>query len=423
MSDYIMPFLIIICLGVIVVLLISLWRAIFVTEDKTAAYLHVLSGSAEMKTWGTNDFFSLASDVRFMNGDVLRSAANGRMVVDFFDGTVMRVDGGTELVFKSMEEDGDDKYIELELVSGALWFNREINNTTDTKIIVSTSNVSVHPNSASIFTVENGDSGEVVRVVDVFGKTSLQVDILSDKKIVETENIGVGQEIVFSDKVLERYRQFQSPTVLAAISDDFKETDWYAWNVAEDENPTEFVKYAEEEGQGLLRAEPVVVEPEVTEDVKVEDGSAVEPEEVDENAEVKPAEEAAVELGNLAAPVISSVQGGTTTDADGFYKVTGKVATLSGTVSGAAKVVVNGYTLTKFKAGDTTWTYFANADYGLMREGQNSYEIIAYDASGKASAALTVKVLYEPVVEPVTETPAAEAKPEEAATDAPPATE
>ncbi|MEK7127071.1 MAG: hypothetical protein AAB848_03095, partial [Patescibacteria group bacterium] len=83
-------------------------------------------------------------------------------------------------------------------------------------------------------------------------------------------------------------------------------------------------------------------------------------------------------------------------NANGFYEVTSHLATLTGQISGADKVVVNGYTLQKFKPGDITWTYFANADYGLMKVGENIYEVYAFDAAGNKSEKLTVKVLYTP---------------------------
>jgi len=66
---------------------------------------------------------------------------------------------------------------------------------------------------------------------------------------------------------------------------------------------------------------------------------------------------------------------------------------------------VNGYILKKFKVGDKTWSYFANADYGLMKEGENSYEVYTIDANGNKSSSITVKVMYKPET-PATESPA-----------------
>ncbi|MBI2634792.1 hypothetical protein HYW82_03950, partial [Candidatus Peregrinibacteria bacterium] len=95
-------------------------------------------------------------------------------------------------------------------------------------------------------------------------------------------------------------------------------------------------------------------------------------------------------------PTITSVAGGAQLDANGFYRVTSRVATLTGGISGAAKVIVNDYTLQKFKAGDVSWSYFANADFGLMKVGENIYQVYAVDAAGNKSEPLTVKVFYTP---------------------------
>ncbi len=114
----------------------------------------------------------------------------------------------------------------------------------------------------------------------------------------------------------------------------------------------------------------------------------------------------------MAKPGIVSVAGGTQKDANGYYVVKSNPATLMGSASGAAKVVVNGYELQKYQSGSGTWSYYANADFGLMKEGENTYEIYSLDAEGNKSEVLIVKVIYAPpapvVEEPAAETPATE---------------
>jgi len=48
-----------------------------------------------------------------------------------------------------------------------------------------------------------------------------------------------------------------------------------------------------------------------------------------------------------------------------------------------AAISINGFTLTKYLAGKTTWNYLANADYGNYRLGKNLYTIVARNAEGK----------------------------------------
>lgn len=443
--DYVMPFLIIICIGVIFILIFNLWRSLFHSENMEVAYMYISEGSAQMKPWGTNDFFDLSSDVLIMQGDEIRASKDAKIIVEFFDGTLMRIDGGSDVGFESIDDSSKKPAINVNLMSGNLWFNKVYKNTQSTEIVVVLDDVEVNSNEGSIFEIENGDN-EIVRVLSVFGNEGVGVDILSEdkKSVVETENVGVGQEITFSDEVLDRYWKFQSPTVLSGIFDEFKIMPWYIWNINEDLSPTKFEKYAGAEGQGLVKALPESVAEDGGEsDGQSEaqsggevfapngtraSGSDENLETVDEGTEnaisgiagesAKPAaakeESAAVQnLGPLTIPVLTSVSGGTQVDENGFYKVTGNIATITGTISGAAKVVVNGYTLQRFKPGDGTWTYFANADYDLMKAGENFYEVHGIDVNGNPGTSITVKVFYdkpaaavpEPAAEPVLENP------------------
>jgi len=414
--DYIMPFLIIIAVGVIVVLLFNLFKAVFAPETSGDAFLHLESGSVQVKMFGTDDYFSLTSDALVMQGDELVTSADSKVIIEFFDGTVMRLDGGTNVVLEQIG-DGDEPYVDLMLVDGRLWFNKFYKSAVDTSVEVKMSNVVVKSDFDDIFEVES-DFDEVVRVL----RGDVMVDVLSQdgSKVVETEKVGVGQEIVFTDNILDAYWKFQSPSVLSALSDEFKQTRWYEWNIAEDEEPTEFSKSAIlGEGSDFVEVVPEVMEPEAGVSDDVEEDDVVEPdveeevveEVVEEEVVEEPEEE--VDLGSLGTPTITSVAGVTETNDGGFYVVTSNPATLTGGISGAEDVVVSGYTLQKFVAGDGTWTYYANADYGLMEVGENTYEVYAVAPDGTHSASITVKVLYQPPAPVVEEEPVEEEPVEE----------
>ncbi len=392
--DYLMPFLIVIAVGIIVILLFNLWKAIYDSEPEQVAHMYIVEGSAKMKTWGTDDFFDLSSGSILFQGDELQTSANAKIIVEFYDGTIMRVGGDSDLIFEEIRSE-EIPFIKVLLVEGKVWVNKVYRDTGRTAMVVAMDNVLINANGASIFDVEN-EFDETVRILN---GDDLLVDVLSegDKKVVETEKIGLGQEIAFSDEVLSKYWEYQSPTVLSVLSDEFKQSGWYIWNVKEDVRPTDFssgdVVRPVEAIEGFLEVEPELAEGEVS--------SSAEPEEeiVDELEDeiVEELAEEEVELSaDLTVPTISSVANITTTNSDGFYEVSSRVATLTGSVSGAAQVIVSGYTLQEFKAGNDVWIYHANADYDLMEVGENIYEINSIDAEGKKSETLTVKVLYTP---------------------------
>lgn len=405
-SSYIMPFLIIICVGVIIVLLYNLFKAFFVSEPSGDAYMHIDSGSVQIMTWGTDDFFNLTSDALIMKGDEIRTSADAKVIIEFFDGTLMRLNGSTDVVLNEINNEKDSPSINILLVDGKLWFNKLYKDTADTYIEVKMTNTVVKSSTGNIFELENGFE-EIVRI---FHGDEIGVDILTEdgKKVVENEKIGVGQEIVFTDKVFETYWQYQSPSVLSALSDEFKQTPWYLWNTEEDKAPTEFSKSAIlGTGEEFVESKPEIINEVPKDESKVEEmkPEVVETTPVEGVTEEKSEEEVEtpVDLGPLTVPTISSVSGGTQVDANGFYFITSNLATLTGGVSGAEKVVVNGYTLQKFIPGDLTWTYYANADYGLMQAGENTYEIYALAPDGTKSESIFVKVLYQPLVIPTVE--------------------
>lgn len=467
MTNYLMPFLIIICVGIIVVLIFNLWKAVTAEDVKKAAYMHFIQGNAQMKTWGTTDFFNLTSDALIMQGDEIVSSSNAKIIIEFFDGTIMRIDGKTDISFSEIDENGNPPSVTLLLVNGKAWFNKLYRSTGSTVITIKTSNLAVKSENGSIFEIENA-MDEAVRVMNG-NDANVSVDVYDKDgaKVVETEKVGVGQEIVFTDAVLDKYWQFQSPSVIAAISPDFRADPWVAWNEAEDKAPTQFEKSVN--GGSLVKVDPQAVTAPV---VTGADSGTMVPQ-VGPDGQPLPADGATgtvptattdttgtgisappgsttgtTTTGGVSTPPssgtgmtgtgISAPPGSTTTttpttttpavtppatttvsvakptvksvgkvlapDAGGFYVVTEPVVTISGGAgTGVTGVSVNGYALKKFKAGDTTWNYFANANYGLMKEGENTYEIYATDANGNKSQSVLIKVLYKPET-PVTTT-------------------
>jgi len=378
--------------GVIVVLVFNLFKSLFVNDSSAGAYLHIVEGNVQLKTWGTEAFLDLGSDAVVYRGDEIKTSNGAKVIMEFPDGTVMRIGGGSDLVLEEMDTEDAEPSIEVVLVDGALWFNKVFKNTATTDLAVEMSNVTVHSTGATVFEVEN-DFDEIVRV---FSGETLGVDVKdSDEKVVDTVDVAVGQEATFTEKVLQRFWQHQSPGILVALSDEFKEGDWYQFNLVEDKNPTEFVINADNSGQFVVKEPEVLVTEEVDDSEEVDEETDTE-ESPEDPVEDPEEEEEQLDLGPLGTPAVISVSGGTQLDANGFYVVKGNPATLYGSIEGAEKVVVNNYTLQRFSPGDTNWTYYANADFDLMQPGENSYDVYAVAPDGTKSATVTVKVYYDP---------------------------
>ncbi len=382
---YLTPFVMIIAIGFILILLYSLWNAIFGEKDVHAAYMHIVEGNVDMRTWGSEDFITLSSDALVLQGDEIVTTADSKVIIEFFDGTIMRLDGGTDVTFEAFEGEGDVPAVSMLLVDGDVWINKLYNGTDNTNFTVKLANATVTSKEGSIFEVESG----IDQTVRVIKGRDLSIDILDQegKKSVANVGLGVGQELALGDAAFERYWKFQSPEVVVAISDQFKAGEWSVWNTAEDSNPTKFEKSVD--GNMFVK-----VAPEVMEEVM---GTGEDEEVVGETTETEAVagSETKAEVV-VASPMLISVNGVTAPDETGAFVVNDKLAIVKGGVSGATKVMVNEYTLQKYNAGDSAWTYFANADYGLMKEGENIFNVYAVDADGNKSEALVVKVLYKP---------------------------
>ena len=70
---------------------------------------------------------------------------------------------------------------------------------------------------------------------------------------------------------------------------------------------------------------------------------------------------------------------------------------ITGDVDSTTQAIeVNGFRLQKFSPGDTSFSYIANATYGNLREGLNTFTIIAFGPSNQQSQS-EVKIIYTPL--------------------------
>jgi hypothetical protein len=79
------------------------------------------------------------------------------------------------------------------------------------------------------------------------------------------------------------------------------------------------------------------------------------------------------------------------------YQTSSDIVTITGLVDPKTNAVeINGFRLKKFQPGQTEFSYIANARYGNMSEGENTYEITAFGPDGKM-ATKTITVVYSPI--------------------------
>lgn len=379
--EYLLPFLIFVGVGVIGVLGFQLWSNLQAARGDV--YFYVAQGKAKMLQYGTKEWETGYSGTKMLLGDAVKTGVNSRGVLKFFNGTMVRLGDDTEVVLTDITKRNDVEKIGLTLNHGSVWVNKiRSEGVEQSDLQVRTSHMLVI-DVGTTFEVES-DSVETVRVM----KGNVNVQILgtdSDKSsILDTIQVGVGQELNLDEAVMKAFQNRETPSVLMALSDQFKLSDWYLWNSREDESPTDF----SQAGNQLL---PVGTTQEVT---------------TQEVVAVTSSTQQTVETpGQLASPVITQPSESAVSSDQNKMAIVGTVG------SGTAKVLVSQtvagntdeYALSKFKAGDLTFTYNVSEALGNYKSGENIYRFYAVDAAGNRSDSADVRITYTKTATAITE--------------------
>ncbi len=387
--DYILPFLVILGLGVIVVLGFQVWKN-FDKQGKADVYFYIAGGKARVLPFGEATWENAFSGTKMLVGDSLKTSSLGKAVLVFFNGTQIRIGNDTAVTLTDLVRQPDAEKIVMAMDNGMLWVNaRKSPGVKQADYEVRTTNMVVKA-VGTVFEVESGTT-QIVRVIEGSVDVDVVVNTNGKDRVADTIEVGVGQEITIDDATLKAFEESQSPSVLMAIDDQFKTSEWYSWNDQEDKNPTSY--------DGNMG------------ETAVSDTSAVSASESEENLS------GTMETGETQLTQDSSLTQETQADTasdDGAPVITAPdeddrtvsqgPVTISGTVpEGTQKVIVerviggatDSYTLGKFKSGDDTFSYNVSEKLGNLLKGDNVFYFYAIDKNGDKSTAAEVKIVLE----------------------------
>ncbi len=381
--EYLLPFLIFVGIGVIVVLGFQLWNNL--QGVKGDVYFYVASGKAKMLQYGLTEWDNAYSGTKLLLGDSVKTSQDSRGVLQFFNGTIVRLGDDTEVTITDITKRSDVEKIGLTLTHGSVWIDKKQTEGVDqSDFQVRTSHMLVS-DVGTVFEVES-DTDETVRVMKGNVKAQILGNPTDVTSILDSVQVGVGQEMTLNAAILKSFQNHETPSVLMALSDDFKLSDWYLWNSREDESPSDFSISSGIETSGSSEAM-----------------TSIEPTSLDTEQSATPSTEQIVTPAptgststTLQPPVISQPSPAVvTTDKNKM--------TISGTVgAGTAKIVISEtiggntdeYTLGKFKSGDTSFSYNVSDALGNYKSGENIYRVFAVDADGKRSDSSDVHITY-----------------------------
>ncbi len=386
--DYLLPFLIFISIGVIAVLGFQLFMN-FGNQGKTDVYFYVAEGKAKLLPYGSTDWDNAFSGTKLLLGDSLKTSFGSKVVLQFFNDTVIRMAEDTAITLTDVIKSSDKESIVLNLDNGKVWVNGQKSaGVREAEYEVRTKNLKVMA-TGTVFEVES-DSEQLVRVFDGDVKVDILVDNEGQERVADTVLVGVGQQLLLDDASISAFEDNKNPSVLNAIDDDFKTTNYYKWNISEDDSPTDFANASESTYEEAPLGHFESEEDRLTDDIDLDEEDMT-----DEDTASDDEEEVDVDNNIVKKPEIIEPTDTVTT--------TGKL-TIKGTVgSNVTKVVVesevggntDSYTLSQFQKGDSVWSYNVSETFGNIAEGNNTYLVYAYDEDDNKSSPATILISYD----------------------------
>ena len=264
-----------------------------------------------------------------------RSAENGS--VELFDNSKITLDRQTQLrLEKSRELDGGARDILVTLQNGRLWV--EVSPSLNPRALfeIGVGHDRLVQSNNGRFSVDL--TAGLVKV----GGGTVRVSEMSNGEESFYQEVGVGQQFSFTGTL--------AANTLAAVATD----DWFT---------------AHQSGEAIAT------------DTTPADGAV----EGDDSPVVPVGTATSAKTVEILTPGKNNA----------IVAVSEPVQKISGTLpKGTAKVVVNDYTLQKFSAGDTEFSYTAAVDFDSLKEGRNEYEVRAYDEDGKLLSSAKIALIY-----------------------------
>lgn len=395
--DYILPFLVLVSIGVIGVLGFQLWSN-WDQQGKGDVYFYVAEGKAKLLPYGQTDWDNAFSGTKLLLGDSIKSSMVGKVVLAFFNGTIIRMNDDTAVTLTDLSKAADKETIVMNLANGSVWVNgKKSAGVKEALYEIRTTNLLVKA-KGTVFEVESEDGLEVVRVFDGEVNVDVMIKAGGSERVADTISVGVGQEITIDEATLSAFADNKSTSVLTGISDDFKDTDWYKWNVREDKSPTDF------------KLTPGITEMEATSDVSLDESSADDELSTEEDVDATDDGSADDEddtlnndISDTEFPSPKILKPTATTVSEGTFVISGTVG------ADAEKIIVesnaggtkDSYTLSQFKKGDTSWSYNVSDKFGNIKPGDNTYNVYAVYPDDEESEPAKITITYNKEAETV----------------------
>lgn len=350
----------------------------FMAEKKDEATLTVNEGSAEVMEWGQTEAAQASDAQLLLVGDTVQSEADSLVTLRFAGDMEIHLDQSTKLLFQDAEVGEDVTTITVELLSGRVWVS-QVSEEQNVDLIFKTKTANMETTQGR-FLIANQDTKQYAYSFDGTLKVDY-VDRSQKDSIIETVRVDKGKKTILTQEAEVALLARESLTLLGEAGDDFVGDRFVMWNLGTVDTISE--------GTGTDE-EPALGEPPI----------------VDESAETETAETLAEEpvVEVSTDPVVSETPQPTlcvqVTSPGLSVSIDKSAIAIEGSITcGTASTVTvtwagNGapYVLGGFAPGDSSFRYVADASYGNLKAGSNTYTIVATAADGTVSQTVTVTI-------------------------------
>ncbi|MBU0577846.1 FecR family protein [Patescibacteria group bacterium] len=230
MRDYFMPFFIIVLILAIVVFGWRTLNKVLIDENRNTSgekiFLNIENGSAKAMTVGKGEWKNVPDSIYLYSGEKLKTGTDGRASLTFSDQSIVRLDTNTEIELVQLEKKHEAYITEVALEDGQIWAKIENISNPDSSFTVSTDLLVIDSRGGDFAVTDPG----TVYVME--GNT--QVSIKYDDEIIKTVNVGVGQQFSIDGEGVSQLNEGLETDLIFALSDTFKSSSWYRWNIKKD---------------------------------------------------------------------------------------------------------------------------------------------------------------------------------------------
>jgi FecR protein len=228
--SYLLPFLVImLMIGFIIFVWWGISHLLIENSQNTLSekvFLNIEEGSAKAMTVGNSEWQNAPDKIYLYRGEGLKTGDDGRATLTFFDQSIMRTNTNTEVSFASLKKKPDSFDIQVDLKKGDVWTKVERITNPDSKFSITTDMLTIDTRGA----VLSITAPSTVYLL----QGNAQIGVKYNDEVIKTYTLGVGQQFQLDPSKIDSIRKGDDVEAIFAMSDQFRQTDWYHWNAKKD---------------------------------------------------------------------------------------------------------------------------------------------------------------------------------------------